>query len=78
MRRVYFTRISAQLGFVTGIKQQLLPQTTSHQPRENDYFSGPIGNFGNRNQNKARYCEINIEDFYHGFSYPPLLDLENN
>jgi hypothetical protein len=31
MRRVYFTRISAQLGFVTGIKQQLLPQlVTGH------------------------------------------------
>jgi hypothetical protein len=26
MRRVYFTRVSAQLGFVTGIKQQPLPQ----------------------------------------------------
>jgi hypothetical protein len=31
MRRVYFTRVSAQLGFVTGIKQQPLPQlVTSH------------------------------------------------
>jgi hypothetical protein len=31
MRRVYFTRVSAQLGFVTGIKQQLLPQlVTGH------------------------------------------------
>jgi hypothetical protein len=28
---VYFTRVSAQLGFVTGIKQQSLPQlVTSH------------------------------------------------
>jgi hypothetical protein len=26
MRRVYFTRVSAQLGFITGIKQQPLPQ----------------------------------------------------
>jgi hypothetical protein len=26
MRRVYFTRVSAQLRFVTGIKQQPLPQ----------------------------------------------------
>jgi hypothetical protein len=26
MRRIYFTRVSAQLGFLTGIKQQLLPQ----------------------------------------------------
>jgi hypothetical protein len=31
MRRVYFTRISAQLGFITGIKQQPLPQlVTGH------------------------------------------------
>jgi hypothetical protein len=31
MRHVYFTRISAQLGFVTGIKQQPLPQlVTGH------------------------------------------------
>jgi hypothetical protein len=31
MRRLYFTRVSAQLGFVTGIKQQLLPQlVTGH------------------------------------------------
>jgi hypothetical protein len=31
MRRVYFTRVSAQLGFVTGIKQQPLPQlVTGH------------------------------------------------
>jgi hypothetical protein len=31
MRRVYFTRVSAQLVFVTGIKQQPLPQlVTGH------------------------------------------------
>jgi hypothetical protein len=31
MRRVYFTRISTHLGFVTGIKQQPLPQlVTGH------------------------------------------------
>jgi hypothetical protein len=36
--------------------------TTSHRSRENDCFSGPTGNFGNGNQNKARYCEINIRD----------------
>jgi hypothetical protein len=31
MRRVYFTRVSAQLGFVTGIKQQPLSQlVTGH------------------------------------------------
>jgi hypothetical protein len=31
MRRVYFTCVSAQLGFVTGTKQQLLPQlVTGH------------------------------------------------
>jgi hypothetical protein len=31
MRRVYFTCVSAQLVFVTGIKQQLLPQlVTGH------------------------------------------------
>jgi hypothetical protein len=31
MRHIYFMRVSAQLGFVTGIKQQLLPQlVTSH------------------------------------------------
>jgi hypothetical protein len=31
IRRVYFTRISAQLGFVTDIKQQPLPQlVTGH------------------------------------------------
>jgi hypothetical protein len=30
-RRVYFTRVSAQLVFVTGIKQRSLPQVvTSH------------------------------------------------
>jgi hypothetical protein len=48
--RVYFTRVSAQLVFVTGIKQQ------------NDCFSGPIGNFDNGHQNKANYCKINIRD----------------
>jgi hypothetical protein len=32
MRCVYFTRISAHLGFVTGIKQRPLPQLlTSHE-----------------------------------------------
>jgi hypothetical protein len=36
--------------------------TTSHQSRENDYFSGPTWNFGNEHENKARYCEINIRD----------------
>jgi hypothetical protein len=36
--------------------------TTSHQSCENDCFSGPIGNFGNGHQNRARYCEINIGD----------------
>jgi hypothetical protein len=31
MRRAYFTCVSTQLGFVTGIKQQLLPQlVTGH------------------------------------------------
>jgi hypothetical protein len=31
MRRVYFTRVSAQLGFISGIKQQPLPQlVTGH------------------------------------------------
>jgi hypothetical protein len=31
MRRVYFTRVSAQLVFVTGIKQRPLPQlVTGH------------------------------------------------
>jgi hypothetical protein len=31
MRRVYFTRVSEQLGLVTSIKQQSLPQlVTSH------------------------------------------------
>jgi hypothetical protein len=31
MRRLHFTCVSAQLGFVTGIKQQLLPQlVTGH------------------------------------------------
>jgi hypothetical protein len=31
MRRVYFTRVSAQLVFVTGIKQRSLPQlVTGH------------------------------------------------
>jgi hypothetical protein len=34
--------------------------TTRHRSRENDYFSGPTGNFGNGHQNKARYYEINI------------------
>jgi hypothetical protein len=36
--------------------------TSSHQSRENECSSGPIGNFGNGHQNKARYCEINIRD----------------
>jgi hypothetical protein len=31
MRRVYFTRVSAQLGFITGIKQQQLPQLVTSQ-----------------------------------------------
>jgi hypothetical protein len=32
MRRVYFMCVSAQLGFVTGIKQELLPQlVTGHE-----------------------------------------------
>jgi hypothetical protein len=31
MRRVYFTRVSAQLIFVTGIKQQPLPQLATGQ-----------------------------------------------
>jgi hypothetical protein len=31
LRRVYFTRVSGHIGFVTGIKQRLLPQlVTGH------------------------------------------------
>jgi hypothetical protein len=44
-----------------GIKQKTVT-TTRHRSRENDCFSGPIGNFVNGHQNKARYCEINIRD----------------
>jgi hypothetical protein len=45
MRRIYFTRVSAQLVFVTGIKQRLLPQlVTDHV---NGCFFGPTWNFGN-------------------------------
>jgi hypothetical protein len=36
--------------------------TTSHRSRENDCFSGPTGNFGNRHENRAYYCEINVGD----------------
>jgi hypothetical protein len=36
--------------------------STSHRSCENDCFFRPTGNFGNRHQNKARYCEINIRD----------------
>jgi hypothetical protein len=42
--------------------QQPLPQlVTSHV---NDCFSGPIRNFGNGYENKARYCEINTRDAF--------------
>jgi hypothetical protein len=31
LRHIYFTRVSVHIGFVTGIKQRLLPQlVTSH------------------------------------------------
>jgi hypothetical protein len=34
LRRVYFTRVSVHIGFVTGIKQRLLPQlVTGHVKR---------------------------------------------
>jgi hypothetical protein len=36
--------------------------TTSHRSHENDYFSGPTGNFGNGHQNNVRYREVNIRD----------------
>jgi hypothetical protein len=55
MRHVYFTRVSAHLGFVTGIKQRPLPQLVT-------CFSGLTGDFGNGHENRARYCEINIGD----------------
>jgi hypothetical protein len=47
--------------------------TTSHQSRGNDCSSGPTGNFGNGQQNKARYCEINIGDAC-GEPASPMLD----
>jgi hypothetical protein len=41
-RRVYFTCVSAQLGFVTGIKQQPLPQlVTGHMKMS--FSLGPRG-----------------------------------
>jgi hypothetical protein len=57
---VHFTRVSANLGFVTGIKQQLLPQLSPIM--WNGCFSGSTGNFCNGHENRACYCEINIRD----------------
>jgi hypothetical protein len=42
--------------------QTTIVTTTSHRSCENDCLFGTTGNFGNRHQNKARYCEINIRD----------------
>jgi hypothetical protein len=60
MRRIYFTRVSTQLGLVTGIKQQPLPQLVTGYVKW--LFLWPTGNFGNRHENRARYCELNIRD----------------
>jgi hypothetical protein len=56
MRHVYFMCVSAHLGFIKGIKQQLLPQLVVNQVK------WPIGNFGNGHENRARYCELKIRD----------------
>jgi hypothetical protein len=60
MRRVYVTCISAELGLVTSIKQQPLPQLINGHVKW--LFLWTIGNFGNRHQKRAHYCELNIRD----------------
>jgi hypothetical protein len=60
MRRVYFTRVSTHLWFVTRIKQWPLPQLVTDHVKW--LFLWPTGNFGNGHGNRARYFEINITD----------------
>jgi hypothetical protein len=66
--RLFHARLS-----ITRIRNEHQTTTdtrTSHRSRENDYFSGPIGNFGNEHQNRARYCEINIGDACYEPAFP--------
>jgi hypothetical protein len=58
--RLFHTRLSTTS--IRNEHQTTIVTTTSHRSCENDCFFGPTWNFGNRHQNKARYCEINIGD----------------
>jgi hypothetical protein len=53
MRRIYLKCVSAQLGFVMGIKQQPLPQLVTDHVKW--LFLWPTWNFGNGHQNRAHY-----------------------
>jgi hypothetical protein len=58
--RLFYARLSTTR--IRNGHQTTTVTITSHRSRENDYFTGPTGNFGNGHQNKVRYCEINIGD----------------
>jgi hypothetical protein len=59
IRRVYFMRVSAQLVFVTGIKQRPLPQlVTGHMKR---LFSGLTWNFGNGHETEPVIVKLTSE-----------------
>jgi hypothetical protein len=60
MRRVYFTHVSSHLGFVTGIKQRLLPQLVIDHVKWRFLWAhkGTLV----AGMKTCRYCEINIRD----------------
>jgi hypothetical protein len=68
LRHIYFTRVSAHIGFVTGIKQRPLPQLVTGQV--NWIFLWAHNELWQWAWNRARYCEINIRDTFHEHASP--------
>jgi hypothetical protein len=59
LRRVYFTRISTHIGFITGIKQRPLPQLVTGHVKW--LFSRLTGNFGNGHETEPVTMKLTIE-----------------
>jgi hypothetical protein len=62
LRRIYFTCVSAHIGFITGIKERPLPQLVTGHVKW--LFLWAPRNFGNGYENRVRYCEIKIRDMF--------------
>jgi hypothetical protein len=59
MRRVYFTRVSAQLGFVMGIKQHPLPQLVTGHVKMTVSL-GPLGTLVTGKKHVASKLDLSL------------------